>query len=162
MAYEKLEEQPALRSDMLPFGARGPGLYDDEVAVKIDGTHLVAVSVERHWQSNGSGIAFHGYARWIDEDGTTHLAPNGSEVEASISFTADTITLAAYSEDDIATEIALIVLGEETKLMRDLEQEDGSIIQVPVLALTSESKLNASIKHQVKAVQATKSKFIGL
>jgi hypothetical protein len=140
----------------------GPGLYHDEIAIELDDGTQVAVSVERHWQENGSGIAFHGYARWIDKDGSTKKAPNGASVEASISFHADAITLTKFSEDDIATEIARVMIGEDPQLHRDVPQEDGTTTQHPVVDLAEQVRLNASIRHQVKAVNATKSSVINL
>lgn len=162
MAYKKLDIQPPQRDEAFSYDQHGPGLYHDETAIELDDGAHVAVSVERHWLANGAGISFHGYARWINEDGSTQLAPNGAHVEASISFTADPMTLSQHSEDELATEIALVVIGEPPKLLRPVPQETGPDVMHPVVDLSEEARLNASIRHQVKAVTATKSTFIGL
>jgi hypothetical protein len=137
-------------------------LYPDETAVTLDDGTLVAVSVERHWLDNGSGIAFHGYARWIEDDGKSQTAPNGAQVEASHAFSCDPMTLQAFGEDDIATEVALLVLGEQPKLFRSVPQEQGPSTVQPVLDVHDQARLNASIRHQVKAVTATRSSTIKL
>lgn len=162
MSYTKVDPQPAPRGDMLAYDAIGPGLYPDETAIELDDGTLIAVSVERHWQANGSGIAFHGYARWINADGSTQTAPNGAHVEASYSFNADPVTLSQFPEDDIATEVALLVIGEQPKLMRSVPQKTGPATTQAVVDPSDEARLNASVRHQVKAVTATRSTFIGL
>lgn len=162
MTYTKLATQPPQRDPTLPYDAVAPGLYPDETAVTLDDGTLVAVSVERHWLSNGGGIAFHGYGRWINADGSTELAPNGAHVEATHAFTADPLTLQAFGEDDIATEVALLVLGEQPKLLKSVPQESGPSTVQPVLDVSDEARLNASIRHQVKAVTATRSSAINL
>lgn len=162
MSYKKLTTQPPARDAMLSYGQNGPGLYHDETAIELDDGTIVAVSVERHWLANGAGIAFHGYARWIEDDGSTKTAPNHAHVEASFSYTADPVTLNQHSEDDIATEIALVMIGEEPKLLRPVPQETGPDVMHPVVDLSEEARLNASVRHQVKAVTATRSSQINL
>ena len=161
MPYTKMKKQPARRKHPMP-DALARGLYEDETAVTLDDGTLVAVSVERHWQENGSGIAFHAYARHIQADGQTNTAPNGAHVEAAVTFNADPVTLSQFGEDAIATELARLTLGEEHQLFRDVPQEDGSTKQEPVVAISDVAKLNCNIRHQVRAVQATRSSAINL
>ena len=162
MSYSKLTEQPPLRAADVPYDDIAPGLYPDEIAVLLDDGTLVAVSVERHWQANGSGTAFHGYARWINEDGSTKTAPNGAHVEPSISFHADSFTLAEYGEDALATDVARLVLGEELELWRDVPEENGPPSRVPVINIPEDLRVGASIRNQVRAVRASASAFIAL
>ena len=154
MAYTISNPQPERRAEGLLYDDLAPGLYSDETALALDDGDLVAISVERHWLPNGAGIGFHGYARWIEANGQTKLAPNGVDVEASFSFTASPELLQEFNADQIATDVAMMMLGEPTTL----QHEDGS----PALNVAQEVRFNASIREQIRAVRSTASSAIGL
>ena len=138
------------------YDERAPGLYPDETAVDLDDGSLVAVSVERHWNSNGAGLAFHAYARLIEPDGTTVAAPNDADLESVITFNADPVTLDKYGEQAIADDLARLVLGEETQLKREVPVEDGAEpLEVAIVSPSEEAKLNASIRFQARAAKAS-------
>lgn len=168
--FKKLAKQPAFRTkEMLsrepitddqnivvadaPYDTVAPGIYPDETVYTLEDGTLIALSVERHWPPNGSGIGFHGYARWIDEEGRTELAPNGAHVEASYSFHANPLHLEMFGADKIASDVALILLEEEPKLILESGEKGQN---APLINLSEEGKANASIRNQIKAVKATR------
>lgn len=173
MSYKKLTRKIAPRDPVMlirdpngipsPYDERAPGLYPDETALALEDGTEVAVSVERHWLGNGAGIGFHAFARAIEEDGTTKLSPNEKHIEAALTFNCDPLTLAAFGADNIAADLARVVLGEPQKLLRDVETEEGSEkITVPVINLPEEVLLNGSIVAQLEAVRATESTTLKL
>jgi hypothetical protein len=140
MSYELLDPQPELRAEDLAWEKAGPGLYDDgEVALRLDDGTIVAVSVTPRWLENGGGVAFAAYARWIDEDGATHLDPHGQHTETVMTDNVPAPEIERLTLPAIARELLLAVLGEPATLI------DGR----PLLAWSDEVRLNASIRKAI-------------
>lgn len=164
MTYKKISTKLELRSADLPYDQIGPGLYPDETVVEVAGKTKVAVSVERHWMENGGGIGFHGYARVIEDDGSTKLIqPGDKHFEASLSYHAPPEDIKKFGADEIATDVALIILGEEPKLEREVPtDEENKVELVKVVNLPPELMMNGSIQHQLKMVQETRKTTINI
>lgn len=150
MGYSKADPQPGARDAALAYEDIGPGLYPDETAVKLDTGELVAVSVRPEWLANGSGVALRGWARWIDADGRTHLCPSGQDVELEFCHTASAVDVAAHGVPALAAEVLKLLLGEEPA---EVEIDDGT---APLIGWSPEVRLNASIRHAITSVAATK------
>jgi hypothetical protein len=162
MAYKKVSKKFAVRESSLDATIPAPGIHPEESVVELDNGEQVAVSVRREWMENGAGIAFHASARWIEADGTTKMAPNGAQIISKHTHLPSMVTLNAHGADAIATELALLVIGEDPKLHIDSEDQNKKKIKVPVLDIHEEARLNSSIRHQIKAVKATKEHRIDL
>jgi len=159
MAFEKMDPQPAPRAeeDLAPdrYDARAPGLYPGETAYRLDGGDLVAVSVDQLRAENGAGTAFHGCARWIDEDGTTHICQRGLHVEASATANPLAIEIAAHGTGAFARDVALILLGEAPQTLKAVPDGEGGTAPHPILALDAEAAANASIVNAIAAAKET-------
>lgn len=131
MNYTPLDPQPPQRhpgwlnrlqpdeDTPAPYDQIAPGLYPDELAVRLNTGELVAVSVERRRLKNGAGMEFRTWARHIEEDGRTKLDPHGEEMELETTFSAshDFIHRRGSGDEDgeevIARELMNLMLGEE-------------------------------------------------
>lgn len=147
MTYAIASVQPELRDPQVAWDVRAPGLYPGEALVEL-GDHLAAVSVETEWLANGAGVVLKGCARWCDADGQTHLCPDGKHVETETRHTADPLSIKTHGLPALKKEMLLLMLGEPAALVHGLEDE------VPVLGLSEEHRLNASIGHAIDCVQA--------
>lgn len=112
MAFAISNEEIGPRDPALAWADNGPGLYSDESLVQLDSGELVAVSVEMKWPDNNTGLGLHGWARWINPDGSSKTCPEGRSIETSISFTADADTLRRHTKAQLSREVLLAVLGE--------------------------------------------------
>lgn len=151
MAYTLMTPQPAQRAAELDYDDVGPGLYNDETALALDEDTFVAVSVVPKWLENGGGVAFTGYARWINEDGSTHLSQYDQHIETNLNFTADAPTVQKWGVNAIAKEIILAMLGEEPTLV---VHEEGAE-ERPLINWSSDMKLNVNIRYQIECVEQT-------
>jgi hypothetical protein len=154
MAYELLNPQPGPRDDSLGWDDLGPGLYNDETALVLDSGELIAVSVVPKWMENGSGVAFTGWARWIEADGQTHLCQHGQHVETAFTYHAIAVIVDKYGIPFIAKEMLHMLLGEPLTMVEDVDQ-DGNPMSYPTLMWSDEVRLNASIRHALKSVSET-------
>lgn len=120
-----------------PYDTVAPGLYPDEMAVQLDTGELVAVAVQTQLpaaQDNritGGGLVFFGWARLINQDGSTRLDPSGHEIEietrfpATPSFIASRKTQEERGEDRIARELIMLMLGEDPETMEIVGDPDA-------------------------------------
>lgn len=161
-SYTKPKSNIARRAEALNYGQNGPGLYNDETLVKLTTGQLVAVSVERHWADNGGGIAFHGYARAINADGSTIEIEGGKHVEAAISFHAPPLVVSEHGADALATDIAKIILGEPPVLTKLVPVDDAPPESRPVVDLPPELIANATIAFQLQMVDEAKKTTINI
>lgn len=86
MSYRVVKSKIEPRAEELlvrpgPYDEVAPGLYPDEAVVELDTGERVAVSVEEDYRDGDLGVNLRGYARWIEDDGSTHRAPDGTPVE---------------------------------------------------------------------------------
>ena len=160
MAFHAIDPQPAPRGDedLTPerYDERVPGLYPGELALRLDddGT-LVAASVDQEWLANGAGVSFKACARWIDEDGTTHLCPRDQHVETLFSHRATTEEVKTHGSEALALEALLLVLGDPPRLTREIPVQGGGPAQCPVLDVSDEVRASASVKAAVAVVNDT-------
>lgn len=150
MSYTLLNPQPGPRDAELDWNDAGPGLYPDESALTLEDGTLVAVSVVPKWLENGAGVAFTGWARWMNEDGSTRLCEHGQHIESSVSYTASAPQVAELGVPAIAKELLLVLLGEP--LTQQTLDDDTDMDLIP---WSPEFNLNASIRHAITAVEHT-------
>lgn len=101
-----------------PYDLPAPGLYPDERLLQLDADDFVAVSVETFFKANGEGVMLIGVARWIEEDGTTKLTPDGKHIERSYNFGFNQDWLDAYGANKLASEIIQLMLGEAPTIVQ--------------------------------------------
>lgn len=154
MAYTLLTPQPGPRDESLSWDDLGPGLYSDETALVLDTGELIAVSVVPKWMENGGGVSFTGWARWMEADGQTKLCGHGQHVETAFTYHADAASVEAKTIPFIAKEMIHLLLGEELTT-EELTNEDGSKMVINACMWNEDIKLNASIRHALKAVAST-------
>lgn len=203
--FTALPEQPPRRSDDTlyrypsanarfkagaeadPYDTVAPGLYPDETAYELDTGEKVAVSVETYWQENGEGVSFIGFARCIDEDGSSKVTSDGKQVETAYSYVAPAVMVNQYGVNAIATDVALMLLGQDTRLTENLQARvddeeghgyvegdqapEGTVIMVhstssysvettetvPLIRLDEMTKANINIRHHLNLVEQTNS-----
>lgn len=133
-----------------------PGLYPDEKVYELDTGDRIALSVETYWQENNAGPSLHGYARCINEDGSTKTTFDGKHVEVAFQFNPSAGDVAMQMEkghtvDDFATDLALIMLGEEPKLKVEnvVNEETGETIEIPWIRPSGEGLANANVRFQL-------------
>lgn len=151
MAYTKLEPQPARRAADLDYNDVGPGLYSDETALALDDDTHVAVSVETKWMENGGGVQFAGYARWINEDGSTRLTAHNQHIESNLNYSAGAADVQKFGVSAIAKDILLTMLGEERELVVHEEGADPA----PMIAWSEDFKLNVNIRYQIECAESS-------
>jgi hypothetical protein len=154
MPYTLMQPQPDLRDKALAYDQRGPGLYEGETAVIVDGER-VAVSASSHRMQNGGGASLKAWARWIEEDGTTKTDAQGVEVENDFIHNADAVMIDRYGLEKLVKECLLAVLGEPLTLVV-LEIEDGEDQNVPILGWGDEFLLNVSIRNGIQNAKKAK------
>lgn len=123
---ELLSHQPAEgnASNPAPYDLNAPGLYPNETVVEIAGEQ-VAVSVDAEWLPNNSGVALHGFARWLNADGSTKESELGHPLETSISNTFDNGWIDKHGLQALTDATMKMVLGEplpkiKTKVDKDV------------------------------------------
>lgn len=171
MAYTKLgrPESFGTRSDdMLTKGmydTNAPGLYPDEQVVQI-GDDYIAISVEPKWQSNGTGVTLHAWARWLMADGSTQVSPtDGSLVEVQFPASFCNEWLSVHSQSDLASEMIRVMLGEDqTMIPLDTSNPlpmpqagwptgvtvDTTLTECPLLGLPDEALATVRITDAIK------------
>lgn len=148
----------APRDPMMPYEQVGPGLYEGEYVADVEGVGQVAVSVARKREPNGAGMVFRGWARLINEDGSTMLDVDNQEMELEFAYPADPgfivakavkdgDTVVKSGEDVIATELIRIMLGEPQTMVDVPVDEGQDPQQIGLLMLDPTVCLNISIKH---------------
>lgn len=155
----KAAKQPDLRDESTPWEQAAPGLYDDgEVLLRLDDGTYVAVSVLFKWLGgeSGGGAAFEGTARWCDENGETHLTPDGRHVETFSNLTVDGPILEKFGREALSQDVLLLLLGEDPKLILEAMGDDGKPSNLPVLNPPPSSKLAANIRFAINAVEQSK------
>lgn len=132
MGYSIVKKKIAKRDPSIPWEENAPGLYQvskkgapaPEAVVKLDSGELIAVSVEEDYRDNSVDAHLCAFARWINEDGTSHEAPDGTAVETSLSAGVSTAEIhsgaAAYRK-----EMLRLVLGEDPTMV-PIEKHDGA------------------------------------
>lgn len=166
--YTREERMQAAAQGILledPYDQATPGLYPDEQVFVLDTGELIAVSVETYANvEQGFGPAFHGYARWIQEDGQTVQTTAGTHVEATWPVSVDADIFARIQEkhgsatvDVIATDVARLMLGEEPQLIETIPANDEGTetMDVPLINLTNAAKHSANIRTQLEIVRQT-------
>jgi hypothetical protein len=174
MSFVKATSQPPLRDPewSIPgtpqYEELAPGLYPDEVAVKLDDGTLVAISVAEEWMENNSGVHLQSWARWIKPDGETQTSPDGKQIESRCSASIGPAQLQINSIDEFRKEMLLAVLGEPPTL-RDVPVDPNAIAvskpedptfqhlpqndKIPILPISEEGRLNSSIRHVVETIK---------
>lgn len=152
MTFERLDPQPGAREAGLPDDEAAPGLYPGEVALRLSGGPLVALSVEHPWLETGEGLSIRACARWIARDGRTRLTALGQHVETNASWTASNVDVAAWGKAPLVREVALLALGEPPQLMREVPEAEGPPSGRPVVDVAEDVRLSWSIRNAVKLV----------
>jgi hypothetical protein len=161
MAYKLAKKKIPRRTEDLLYEEVGPGLYEDETLVTLRSGELVAVSVEREWLTNGAGIQLRGYARLVNDDGSTQLH-DGADIESVHAATITPSILEKYGADELANEVALIVLGEPPALIVSDQTAEGKEVKLPLIGLDDDTRLGSSIQHQLRAIKAAKKSALKL
>lgn len=155
MSYTKLNPQPVQRAADAQ-GISAPGLYPNEVAVKLDDTGaLVAVFVEVTWQGTNAGAEFYASARAINADGSTMLCPAGSEVVTEARHLADPLSVQQFTAASLSKECVLAVLGEPPTLVDETGPDANGnpvTIQAPMIAWGDIARAQFSIRHALAMV----------
>jgi hypothetical protein len=103
---------------------------------------------------NNGGVSFTGWCRWIDADGQTHLCGHGQHVETAFTFHAPAPLVQELGVSFIAKEMILALLGEQLDTV-ERTNEAGEAVTLPTMGWSEEVRLNASIRHALKAVTDT-------
>jgi hypothetical protein len=151
--YTVIQSDIAMRDDTMmsregriasdvPYNQLAPGLYPDETLVELDTGERIAVSVELEWQPNSQGVTLTGYARHVEDDGTTKTAPDGKHVEVGTSHGFTQEDVAAYGIDALMAEVARVMLGEPPVLMNN---EDGGPVLAVAEVIRSQSSVRAAL-----------------
>lgn len=136
-----------------------PGLYPGEETYRLDTGDELALVVETLWLENGEGISFHGRARAIEADGSSRLTDKDQTIGSAFTLTVPASLCIKHGVDALATDAALIILGEEPLIMEMVPMPPGhdpDVIPVPVVNLSPEVKANASIRDQLSLVEQVK------
>lgn len=155
MSYTQLSPQPAQRAADAT-GVAAPGLYPNEIAVKLDDTgQLVAVFAEIRWQANNAGAEFYASARAINPDGSTLICPAGNEVVTEVSYLADPLKIQAFTTNALSKECVLGALGEPPTMV-DETGSDGNgnpvTTQVPMIPWDDLARAQFSVRHALAMV----------
>lgn len=167
--YSLAEKQTSPVRLIDPYDQLAPGLYPDEQVVQLDTGEFIAVSVEANWL-DGAGVALIGYARWVNEDGSSVLSPDGKQVEVSMSNSFDAGWLAKYSQSTLATEIIQLMLGEPGTMVPveiipgspgiipddsipETTKVDLESTEQPMIALSQEGREQGSIRTAIAHVK---------
>lgn len=81
-----------------------------EIAVELDTGDIVAVACIR--KRVDAGVCYHATARAIEADGTARLYPNGAPLEIAMKHGVSVERVETLTDDAIARECLLAVLGE--------------------------------------------------
>lgn len=81
-----------------------------EIAVELDTGDIVAVACIR--KRVDAGVCYHATARAIEADGTARLYPNGAPLETAMKHSVSVERVETLTDDAIARECLLAVLGE--------------------------------------------------
>jgi hypothetical protein len=131
-----------------PYDTNAPGLYPNETVVEVDGER-VAVSVDTEWLPNNSGVALHGFGRWLNDDGSTKEDELGRPIETSISNTFDAGWIETHGLQKLADATAALVMGEpqETITVENIK-EDGTKekSKLPLIMMDSERMREPNIR----------------
>lgn len=156
------DESPA------PYDVVAPGLYPGETVAELDTGERVAVSVATRRLPSGGGMEFRGWARVIEDDGTTKFDAGGQEMELEFAHSADAGTLQRLGEkadEVISREVTLMMLGEPPTLILvhvdpDAPQPDPATLpegarlnpgedSAPAIQWAADVRLNNSIRHAI-------------
>lgn len=169
MSYQIVSDPPpqrdaaAMSTDpgpdgVAPYDFVGPGLYTGETVVQLDTGELIALSVARKRRPNGGGMDFRGWARVIEEDGSTKLDPAGQEMELEFPHGADAGTMQSIGDDAeavISREIMLMMIGAPAT-MRDVPVEEGQDPErAPIVGWAEDVRLNTSIRYAIDMAAKT-------
>jgi hypothetical protein len=154
MSYTILDPQPAARAAELEDDAVGPGLYAGEIAVQLAGGDLAAVSVTAERLANGGGVALTARARAIEADGSTRLCAQDKPIETAAAHKADVTAVTRDGVDVLSREMLLLVLGEPETLVERTNPDDQTSFEAPLIGISEEAKLNASIAHAIEVAEA--------
>lgn len=152
--YKLMKSPPPPRDPKLGYEVVGPGLYEGETAVVVNGEYI-AVSASSHRLENGGGASLKAWGRWIEEDGTTKLDRQGKEVEIDFIHTADAVTVDMYGLDKLVKECLLAILGEPPT-MRTVPVEDGEDMEMPILGWSEGFLLNVNINVAIDNAKKAK------
>ena len=159
MAFTKMDPQPERRDPTLNADTIAPGLYPGEVAVRIDMVlplnPPIAVSAEPKRLANGAGVAVTAKARWIRSDGQSRVDKHRQEIATSTSANFGPHEARLHGARALAKELLLLLLGEPAQLMKSVPLEGGGTSERPVLDVSDEVRLNASIREAIASVADT-------
>lgn len=179
MAYQRLASQPPPRDSGLGADVSAPGLFPGETVFRLDTGELVAVSVHVKWLPTNSGVVMVGRARWVDEDGRTHLYDDEHNIETTYPHSVSTGFFEAAGPEEIAREVALLMLGEDPNevdvhvdgeapppaAVADGTALDPSRAKAPLLDVSDDTRRSASIRHAIanvgRSAPADMSKLLG-
>lgn len=150
-----LEEKVGKPEQRDPYDMIAPGRYPDETVYKLDTDDLVAISVETSWLPNGAGVSFLGYARWVEEDGQSHVTFDDKEVLSEYTLSIPPEIISQFTVNDVASDVARILLGEDPVLVQDVTNGNGDSETHLLVDLPAHIKSSASIRHQIDLVKQT-------
>lgn len=143
----------------VPYDVNAPGLYPDEKVVKMEDGEHVAVSVEPEWLANGAGVALHAFARWLEPDGSTKIAPGGAPIEVSHSATFYHGFLEVHPIEELRDEVEKIVLGDEPKMVDVFVDSDVVAGKKPMLPQEIVDELTAARDdHTIRKLEPARAK----
>lgn len=113
------------RSSELNWNQNGPGLYQHskqgapapETVVKLNTGETVALSVETEFRSNDLAVHLCGWARLIEEDGSSVLSPDGVPIETSCSVGIANADIVAKGLSVYKAEVLKLLLGEKPTMI---------------------------------------------
>jgi hypothetical protein len=153
MSYTKASPQPALR-DPAAVGWDFPGLYPNEVALKLDTGQLVAVFVETTWLGdNNAGTSFYVSARYVDATGQTICDVHQQEIVTEFTHTSSPAELLAFGQGPLAVEMVKAILGEPSTTVPVPGATDGSTM--PMIPWSPELLANIAIRTAIATTAQT-------
>lgn len=168
----KDSERKSIPSLVDPYNEIAPGLYPGETAYTLDNGEVVAISAEPKWEQNGAGVTLYAWGRWIEADGSTKLAADGTDVETAFTYGFSPTDLETYGLQALTKDALLVILGEEPILKRqplidanapvpvvpdhtekDTVKFNPTQSEIPVLNLPPDVKLGASVRLAIEHVK---------
>ncbi len=120
---------------------------DNETALNVDSSTIIAVSVVPKWLDNGAGMSFSGTCRLIDDAGNTQIDGHGQEITTALNHSSDHNEVDTLGVDTIAQQISFALIGQPltTRVV------DGET--VPLIPFSDDALANANIQ-KAKTVAA--------
>lgn len=150
-----------------PYDQVAPGLYPDEHIAELDSGEWIAISVSTSRMKSGGGMEFLGWARVINEDGSTKIDKSGEEMELQCNHPVTAAALQILETDEetaqarVTREIMLMMLGEPPTLRPIHVDPEAPVTEVAVDLADWERNPKKAPPGTVLVPDATEAPVIG-